>query len=160
MSKTPANRTIWIDRDDPTSVVCIDQRLLPFEYQEVSIRTSGEMTTVIADMVVRGAGCIGVSAGYGMYLAALATLWNGRCRRRRLAASRRYRAGGESAHRGQPHLGSATAAQRDPRHRRCCRADLQSESTGGDHCRRGRRLLRRDRTARARRHRGHLPAQG
>jgi methylthioribose-1-phosphate isomerase len=73
MSKTPANRTIWIDRDDPTSVVCIDQRLLPFEYQEVSIRTSGEMTTVIADMVVRGAGCIGVSAGYGMYLAALAT---------------------------------------------------------------------------------------
>lgn len=73
MSKTPASRTIWIDQDDPTSVVCIDQRLLPFEYEEVAIRTSSEMTAVIADMVVRGAGCIGVSAGYGMYLAALAT---------------------------------------------------------------------------------------
>ncbi len=73
MSKTPASRTIWIDKDDPTSVVAIEQRLLPFEYEEVSIRTSSEMTKVIADMVVRGAGCIGVSAGYGMYLAALAT---------------------------------------------------------------------------------------
>ena len=73
MSKTPAGRTIWIDADDPTVVVCIDQRLIPFEYEEVSIRTSSEMATVIADMVVRGAGCIGVSAGYGMYLAALAT---------------------------------------------------------------------------------------
>jgi methylthioribose-1-phosphate isomerase len=73
VSQTPASRTIWIDADDPTSVVCIDQRLIPFEYKEVSIRTSSEMTDVIADMVVRGAGCIGVSAGYGMYLAALAT---------------------------------------------------------------------------------------
>ena len=73
MSKTPADITIWIDADDPTSVVCIDQRLIPFEYQEVAIRTSSEMATVIADMVVRGAGCIGVSAGYGMYLAALGT---------------------------------------------------------------------------------------
>lgn len=73
MSKAPASRTIWIDADDPATVVAIDQRLLPFEYVEVPIRTSGEMTNVIADMVVRGAGCIGVSAGYGMYLAALAT---------------------------------------------------------------------------------------
>lgn len=73
MSQTPASRTIWIDQNDPTVVVAIEQRLLPFEYQEVPIRTSSEMTTVIADMVVRGAGCIGASAGYGMYLAALAT---------------------------------------------------------------------------------------
>ncbi|PIE25750.1 MAG: S-methyl-5-thioribose-1-phosphate isomerase [Planctomycetota bacterium] len=68
-----ADRTIWIDTDDPTTVVCIDQRMLPFEYVEMPVRTSSEMTTVIADMVIRGAGCIGVSAGYGMYLAALAT---------------------------------------------------------------------------------------
>ena len=73
MSRTPASRTIWIDKDDDTKVVCIEQRLIPFEYEEVSISTSSEMSTVIADMVVRGAGCIGVSAGYGMYLAALAT---------------------------------------------------------------------------------------
>ncbi|MBU1495182.1 MAG: hypothetical protein KJ956_14590, partial [Actinobacteria bacterium] len=67
MSKTPARRTIWIDADDPATVVAIDQRLLPFEYAEVPIRTSGEMATIIATMAVRGAGCIGVSAGYGMY---------------------------------------------------------------------------------------------
>ena len=73
MSKTPASRTIWIDAEDPAVVIAIEQRLLPFEYLEVPIRTSSEMTRVIADMVVRGAGCIGVSAGYGMYLASLAT---------------------------------------------------------------------------------------
>jgi methylthioribose-1-phosphate isomerase len=73
VSKTPASRTIWIDSEDSAVVVAIEQRLLPFEYVEVPIRTSSEMTQVIADMVVRGAGCIGVSAGYGMYLAALAT---------------------------------------------------------------------------------------
>lgn len=73
MSKSPAGRTIWIDGDDPRAIVCIDQRLLPFEYEEVTIRTSNEMATAIADMVVRGAGCIGASAGYAMYLAALAT---------------------------------------------------------------------------------------
>lgn len=73
LGRTPADRTIWIDADDPTTVVCIEQRLLPFEYAEVEITTCAQMTQVIADMVVRGAGCIGVSAGYGMYLAALAT---------------------------------------------------------------------------------------
>lgn len=71
--RAPADRTVWIDADDPTVVRCIEQRLLPFEYEEVTIRSSKEMATAIADMVVRGAGCIGVSAGYGMYLAALAT---------------------------------------------------------------------------------------
>ena len=71
--REPADRTVWIDADDPRVVRCIEQRKLPFEYDEVAITSSGQMTQVIADMVVRGAGCIGVSAGYGMYLAALAT---------------------------------------------------------------------------------------
>jgi methylthioribose-1-phosphate isomerase len=68
-----APRTIWINPDDPSAVRLIEQRLLPFEYLEVDCRSSAEMVTVIADMVVRGAGCIGASAGYGMYLAALET---------------------------------------------------------------------------------------
>ena len=38
---------------------CIEQRKLPFEYDEVEITSAGQMTQVIADMVVRGAGCIG-----------------------------------------------------------------------------------------------------
>jgi len=69
----PADRTVWIDPTDRGTVRCIDQRLLPFEYDEVAVTTSTQMRDVIADMVIRGAGCIGVSAGYGMYLAALAT---------------------------------------------------------------------------------------
>jgi methylthioribose-1-phosphate isomerase len=67
----PASRTIWIDQDDPGAVLAIDQRYLPFEYRELGIRTAGQMADAIAEMVVRGAGCIGASAGYGMYLAAL-----------------------------------------------------------------------------------------
>ena len=66
-----STRTVWIDPSDEETVLVIEQRLLPFEYEEVPIRTAEEMTSAIADMVVRGAGCIGVSAGYGMYLAAL-----------------------------------------------------------------------------------------
>jgi methylthioribose-1-phosphate isomerase len=66
-------RTVWIDPQDPASVRAIEQRLLPFDYEEVAIRTPDAMAEAIADMVVRGAGCIGASAGYGMYLAALET---------------------------------------------------------------------------------------
>jgi methylthioribose-1-phosphate isomerase len=68
-----SERTVWIDPEDPTTVLAIEQRLLPFDYEEVAIRTADAMAEAIADMVVRGAGCIGVSAGYGMYLAALET---------------------------------------------------------------------------------------
>jgi methylthioribose-1-phosphate isomerase len=68
---TTSNRTVWIDPTDEECVRVIEQRLLPFEYEEVPIRTASAMTDAIGDMTVRGAGCIGVSAGYGMYLAAL-----------------------------------------------------------------------------------------
>ena len=66
-------RTVWIDDNDPGSVMAIEQRLLPFVYEEVAIRSADAMAEAIRDMVVRGAGCIGASAGYGMYLAALET---------------------------------------------------------------------------------------
>jgi len=66
-------RTVWIDDDDPGSIMAIEQRLLPFVYEEVAIRSADAMAEAIKDMVVRGAGCIGASAGYGMYLAALET---------------------------------------------------------------------------------------
>jgi methylthioribose-1-phosphate isomerase len=48
----------------------INQQLLPFQYDEVSLRSARAVAEAISDMVVRGAGCIGASAGYGMYLAA------------------------------------------------------------------------------------------
>jgi methylthioribose-1-phosphate isomerase len=72
-TRTVSNRTIWMDPVDDESVLVIEQRLLPFDYEEIRIRSVDEMARAISDMVVRGAGCIGVAAGYGMYLASLET---------------------------------------------------------------------------------------
>ncbi len=64
-------RTIWIDPSDEKNIQIIDQRFLPHEFVIEDIRTVQAMATAIKDMHVRGAGLIGASAGYGMYLAAL-----------------------------------------------------------------------------------------
>lgn len=58
-------------------LVLLDQRRLPGEVRFVECSTAGDVATAIRDMVVRGAPAIGVSAGYGVVLAA----------RRRFAAS-------------------------------------------------------------------------
>jgi methylthioribose-1-phosphate isomerase len=60
-------RTIWEDKN--LNVIVIDQRELPFEFKTLEVHTVEEMADVILDMVVRGAGLIGASAGYGMALA-------------------------------------------------------------------------------------------
>jgi methylthioribose-1-phosphate isomerase len=59
-------RTVWMDGD---IVRIIDQRKLPFEFVLEDLRTLGEVASAIRDMHVRGAGCIGATAGYGMALA-------------------------------------------------------------------------------------------
>jgi methylthioribose-1-phosphate isomerase len=64
-------RTIWLKTDDQSAVQLIDQRFLPHDFVIEEIRTVEQMATAIHDMHVRGAGLIGASAGYGMYLAAL-----------------------------------------------------------------------------------------
>ena len=64
-------RTIWRRPDDENAVQLIDQRFLPHEFVIEQIRTVEQMATAIREMHVRGAGLIGASAGYGMYLAAL-----------------------------------------------------------------------------------------
>jgi methylthioribose-1-phosphate isomerase len=51
-------------------VQLIDQRFLPHRFVIEDVSTVGQMATAIRDMHVRGAGLIGASAGYGMYLAA------------------------------------------------------------------------------------------
>jgi len=48
----------------------IDQRLLPFQNKIVEISTLFEAREAISDMIVRGAPLIGVTAAYGMFLAA------------------------------------------------------------------------------------------
>jgi methylthioribose-1-phosphate isomerase len=64
-------RTIWLKPDDEGVVQLIDQRFLPHRFVIEEIRTVEQMETAIREMHVRGAGLIGASAGYGMYLAAI-----------------------------------------------------------------------------------------
>jgi methylthioribose-1-phosphate isomerase len=64
-------RTIWLKEEDPRVVQIIEQRRLPHEFVIVDLTTVDEVAAAIKDMVVRGAGLIGATAGYGMYIAAL-----------------------------------------------------------------------------------------
>jgi methylthioribose-1-phosphate isomerase len=64
-------RTIWLKETDDRVVQLIDQRSLPHEFVIEDVTTVEQMATAIREMHVRGAGLIGASAGYGMYLAAI-----------------------------------------------------------------------------------------
>ena len=64
-------RTIWRKPDDERVVQLIDQRFLPHGFVIEDVCSDEQMATAIREMHVRGAGLIGASAGYGMYLAAL-----------------------------------------------------------------------------------------
>jgi len=64
-------RTIWAKKDDPTIVQIIDQRWLPHKFVIEDLKNVDDVAVAIKDMHVRGAGLIGATAGYGMYLAAL-----------------------------------------------------------------------------------------
>jgi methylthioribose-1-phosphate isomerase len=64
-------RTIWIKPGDERVVQLIDQRFLPHRFVIEEVCTVEQMATAIREMHVRGAGLIGASAGYGMYLTAI-----------------------------------------------------------------------------------------
>ena len=64
-------RTIWLKPGDERVVQLIDQRFLPHRFVIEEVHTVEQMATAIREMHVRGAGLIGASAGYGMYLAAI-----------------------------------------------------------------------------------------
>ncbi len=64
-------RTIWLKPDDERVVQLIDQRFLPHQFVIEELGSVEQMAMAIRDMHVRGAGLIGASAGYGMYLAAI-----------------------------------------------------------------------------------------
>ena len=61
-------RTIWLDSYG--SLKIIDQRKLPYEFSIEHLISVEDVAKAIKDMHVRGAGLIGATAGYGMYLAA------------------------------------------------------------------------------------------
>ena len=61
--------TIWLK--DKKTVQIIDQRFLPHKFIVEDLLTVEQAAIAIREMHVRGAGLIGATAGYGMYLAAL-----------------------------------------------------------------------------------------
>ena len=65
-----AYRSIWLSKNNSV-VKIIDQRLLPHKFEIKELKTIDDAATAIKDMQVRGAGLIGATAGYGMYLAVL-----------------------------------------------------------------------------------------
>lgn len=62
-----SKRSIW--RDENGIVTVLDQQTLPHRIQTVQLLTLEDAATAIRDMTVRGAPLIGVTAGYGMWLA-------------------------------------------------------------------------------------------
>jgi len=61
-------RTIWINDEGELSV--INQLSLPHVFDIVTLRDIDDVCHAISDMVIRGAGLIGATAGYGMWIAA------------------------------------------------------------------------------------------
>jgi len=61
--------TIWYEQNTD-KIKIIDQRLIPFELKIIELNTVDEVCFAIKEMQVRGAPLIGVTAAYGMYIAA------------------------------------------------------------------------------------------
>jgi len=64
-------RTIWVKEDDDRVVQVIDQRFLPHRFIIEDLTNTDEAARAIKEMHIRGAGLVGATAGFGMYLAAL-----------------------------------------------------------------------------------------
>ncbi len=67
-------RTIWADPENSRHILIIDQRQLPHQFIIEHLCCLDDVVTAIRDMHVRGAGLIGATAGFGMYLAAINAL--------------------------------------------------------------------------------------
>ena len=61
--------TIWLTPDNQ-AVQILDQRHLPHRIEVMTLRTLDDACLAITDMLVRGAGLIGNTAAYGLWLAA------------------------------------------------------------------------------------------
>ena len=66
-------RTIWPDPENTNTICIIDQRQLPHQFVIETLTCLDDSIRAIKDMHVRGAGLIGATAGFGMYLAAINT---------------------------------------------------------------------------------------
>lgn len=61
-------RTVWMEQ---SSVFLIEQNLLPYQFKIHESKNYSETCNAISTMIVRGAGAIGVTAGYAMAQAVL-----------------------------------------------------------------------------------------
>ena len=64
-------RTIWVKENDNTVIQIIDQCKLPHQFEIIDLRTVNDASRAIKEMWVRGAGLIGATAAFGMYLATI-----------------------------------------------------------------------------------------
>jgi methylthioribose-1-phosphate isomerase len=64
-------RTIWLKEPEYKIVQIINQQILPFHFEIKDLHTLDDAAIAIKDMYIRGAGLIGATAAFGMYLAAL-----------------------------------------------------------------------------------------
>jgi methylthioribose-1-phosphate isomerase len=64
-------RTIWVNEKNNKVINIIDQSKLPHMFLIKDLHTLDDTCDAIIKMYIRGAGLIGATAGYGMYLAAL-----------------------------------------------------------------------------------------
>jgi methylthioribose-1-phosphate isomerase len=64
-------RTIWVNPNNPEIIQIIDQTKLPFEFSIEDLTDLQSTVFAIRDMKVRGAGLIGATAAFGIYLASL-----------------------------------------------------------------------------------------
>ncbi len=64
-------RTIWLNEKNDAVISIIDQRFLPHKFSIENLTSVDEVAVAIVEMHIRGAGLIGATAGYGMYLAVL-----------------------------------------------------------------------------------------
>jgi methylthioribose-1-phosphate isomerase len=64
-------RTIWLKEGSESIVSVIDQRWLPHKFVIEDLKTLQEFIVAINDMHIRGAGLIGATAAYAMYITVL-----------------------------------------------------------------------------------------
>ena len=85
-------RTIWTDAENRLHT--INQLKLPFSFEIAELPTFQSACEAISHMLVRGAGLIGATAGYGMWLAAEEILHSGISEESAFAAA--FRAAGDT----------------------------------------------------------------
>src|ERR1700687_3016796 len=70
MSVPELSPVVWQGGARDGEIRLLDQRLLPGQEQWISCHTIDEVARAIREMVVRGAPAIGITAAYGMAIAA------------------------------------------------------------------------------------------